>query len=168
MKLFVGLGNPGEKYERMKHNAGYILLDAYVSAKGLDWVVDGKIKAETCRSGDVLYAKPITFMNLSGEAVSKIVSFYKIDPVDITVIHDDVDLPQGKVKVQMGGGSAGHHGIESIIEKLGHSDFRRVRIGIGRPSDDHFMVEEWVLSDLSSEEQVYIEGLASDSAIFGG
>jgi PTH1 family peptidyl-tRNA hydrolase len=156
MKLIVGLGNPGKEYSRNRHNAGFIIVDEIASKNSLPWENSSKFDADVDISKDFILAKPQTFMNKSGEAVSKILNFYKIDLKDLYVIHDDVDLPFGEVKKQLGAGSAGHKGVESIIEKVGTQDFWRIRIGIGRPSDNT-PVEDWVLRDFNSEELTLVK-----------
>ena len=144
MKLIVGLGNPGEKYENTRHNFGFIILDHFLkdfapvnkssfeespkfksSIFSLDWQPK-KAKAEK-----VILAKPKTFMNNSGMAVSLISAFYKIKPEDIWVVYDELDLPLGNMKIRLGGGAAGHHGVESIMNSLKTDKFWRFRIGIG-------------------------------------
>ncbi len=138
MKLIVGLGNPGNKYIFTRHNIGFMVVERLVkdrlsllqSLKA--WKKEEKFMSEVCRTDDFLAIKPQTYMNLAGLAVVKIASFYKIDFQDIWVIHDDIDLPLGKIRMRKGGASAGHHGIDSIIKNLGSSDFMRFRLGIGR------------------------------------
>lgn len=132
MKLIVGLGNPGTKYEGVRHNLGFEVLDELVKKLNLtDWEKSDKFKSETIKYGDLIFAKPQTFMNKSGLAVSAVANYYKVDPQDIMIIHDELDLPLGKIKVRLGGAAAGHHGVESIIESLGTDKFIRVRLGIG-------------------------------------
>jgi len=155
VKLIVGLGNPGEKYKNNRHNVGFVLIDKYAKEHGLVWEENSKLKALTCKVEDKLLVKPQTFMNNSGESVSQIINFYKIDPEDLTVIHDDVDLPLGEVKKQFASGAAGHHGVESIISCLGTKEFWRVRIGVGRPSGG-MQVEDFVLQDFLKEELAVI------------
>jgi peptidyl-tRNA hydrolase, PTH1 family len=149
MKLVVGLGNPGEKYKNTRHNTGYILIDILASKLGIDWSFDLKYNSEkaiytTAKGEQYLLLKPQTFMNLSGDAVSRITNFYKILPQEITVIHDDLDLELGRVKTQIGASSAGHRGVEDIIEKLGTKDFKRIRVGIGKPVGTDIAVVDWV------------------------
>jgi PTH1 family peptidyl-tRNA hydrolase len=136
MTLLVGLGNPGKQYEKTRHNAGFMVLDK-MSA---DFKFNKKFNAEVAAlppqpplSGGqqkIILAKPQTFMNLSGQAVQAIMSYYKISPEDLTVIHDDLDIPLGEYKIQKNRSSAGHNGVQSIIDSLGTQDFTRVRIGI--------------------------------------
>ena len=136
MKLIIGLGNPGGEYKDTRHNIGYMVVDKLEKELGAGtppaWDRDEKKNVLTARIGEVLLVKPLTFMNKSGFAVAALVNFYKLTPADVWVIHDDIDLPLGKIKIREKGGSAGHHGIESIIEQLGTDVFVRFRLGIGR------------------------------------
>lgn len=138
MRLIVGLGNPGEKYSKVRHNLGFVVVDELgkrVKGQGESWKYKEKFKSEilnfTLNASPLTLVKPQTFMNKSGMAVSLIANFYKIAPENIIVIHDELDLPLGKIKVRLGGAAAGHHGVESIIEALGTDQFIRVRLGIG-------------------------------------
>lgn len=154
MKLIIGLGNPGSKYQSTRHNIGFLALDAIasrhdisVSLKGFD-ALYGKGKI---RDVPVLLAKPQTFMNISGVSVRKLVDYFKIDLENIIVIHDDIDLPFNTMRLKTGGGHAGHKGIISIIDELGDPAFIRVRIGIGKPQDG-FAVEKYVLEAFTEDE----------------
>ena len=162
MKLIVGLGNPGIKYEKTRHNAGFLMLDQIACRFGISWsgekfkgvVARGEIKGESC-----VLLKPLTFMNLSGQSVSSALSFFKLTANDLVVIHDDIDVPSGKVKARLGGGNGGHNGIRSIIKETGQSDFHRVKLGVGRPEiDSDLEIETWVLSKLSDVELEAIKG----------
>jgi len=152
MKLVVGLGNPGKKYERCRHNAGFIILDKFSKENKLKWEKSLKFESYIAEYGDLILVKPQTFMNNSGIAVSKILNFYKISPSDIVVIHDDVDLPLGSVKKQRGKNAAGHHGVEDIIEKIGTKDFWRIRVGIGKPDNADMTIDKWVLQNFEDGE----------------
>lgn len=138
MKLIVGLGNPGKKFVYTRHNLGFMVVEKFVKNKLTffsslkAWKDEKEFMAQVCRFDDFIIAKPLTYMNLSGLAVAKIANFYKITPSDIWVVHDDIDLPLGKIRIRKGGASAGHHGIESIMKELKTSDFVRFRLGIGR------------------------------------
>ncbi len=135
MKLIVGLGNPGGEYESTRHNIGFMVVDHLARELGtmaLTWEKDEKKNVLTARVGDVLLVKPQTFMNKSGYAVAALVNFYKLTPSDIWVIHDDIDLPLGKIRIREGGSSAGHNGVASIIQELSTDAFLRFRMGIGR------------------------------------
>lgn len=132
MKIIIGLGNPGKEYENTRHNIGFFFVDKIRGAWNFSpWEFNKKFNAEISKGADALLVKPQTFMNLSGEAVQGILSFYKLTLDDIIVIHDDLDIPVGKYKIATDSSSAGHHGVENIIEKLGTQKFKRIRIGIG-------------------------------------
>ena len=149
MKLIVGLGNPGKKYELNRHNIGFLavdyLIDEFKASK-----ISSKFKGELFKAGEYLFLKPNTFMNLSGESVVLVKDFYKIDNEDIIVIHDDIDLKVGALKFKRGGSSGGHNGLKSIDQYIGN-DYYRVRIGVGRPERKDEVVK-YVLSDFSKEE----------------
>ena len=139
MKLLVGLGNPGEKYEHTRHNLGFQVVEKFLkdvsSAAQGQWESSEKVKSEisvvTIKHEKVILAKPKTYMNNSGMAVVHLSSFYKVEPQDIWIVYDELDLPVGVLKIRFGGAAAGHHGVESIIEKLGTDQFWRFRLGIG-------------------------------------
>ncbi len=158
MILIIGLGNPGKKYENTRHNLGFTVIDK-LARKMLPmdksgWRQEKKFNAEICRvSPETILAKPQTYMNASGFAVAKAASFYKAKPQDIWIIHDDVDLPVGKIKIRLGGASAGHHGVESIMAQLGTDKFVRFRLGIGHPGHSgEEQVEKYVLKGFEADE----------------
>lgn len=158
MILIVGLGNPGEKYEGTKHNLGFAVVNK-LAKKILPmgkpgWGQEKKFNAETCQvSPEVILVKPQTYMNASGFSVAKLASFYKIKPQDIWIIHDDVDLALGKIKIRLGGASAGHRGVESIIGQLGTDKFVRFRLGIGHPGHGgDEQVERYVLEGFDESQ----------------
>ncbi len=135
MKLIIGLGNPGKKYERTRHNVGFMVLDYFQQEDGFaEWRLDKKFNALLAEGEindeKIILAKPQTFMNESGRAVRAVADYYKIKPVDIWVIHDDLDIPLGKLKIKKTGRSAGHKGVQSIIDYLKTPDFNRLRLGI--------------------------------------
>ena len=136
MNLIVGLGNPGEKYAATRHNIGFMVVDRVVqdlTSVDKTWGMNSHINAFLFKSGDLVFIKPQTFMNASGYAVRKAADLYKIAVDHIWVIHDDIDLPLGKLRIRAGGGSAGHHGIESIMRELAGADtFVKFRLGVGR------------------------------------
>ena len=162
MKLIVGLGNPGRLYENNRHNIGFICLNRFAKANGLRF--DKKHGKARTGAGDVagvkiVLAKPQTYMNSSGESVSLLVNKFNVDLDDLIIVHDDLDLPLGKIRIRRGGSSGGHKGINSIIDHLGSQDFIRVRVGIGRPEPaqlDEKVVMDYVLSDFTSEEKSVI------------
>jgi len=153
-KLIVGLGNPGPKYEQNRHNVGFHCLDALAQAHGLTFT-GLKAKARIARGvipgHPVILAKPITFVNGSGWAVRGLMARHGYEPRDILVVHDDLDLPLGKIRLRPGGSAAGHKGVQSIIDALGTEEFARLRVGIGRPPAGVEVID-YVLSDFSEEE----------------
>lgn len=152
MKLIIGLGNPGKEYEKTRHNLGFMAVDFLREKHGApDFKMNKKCNAEVSKIDKIIFARPQTFMNNSGEAVLKLLSFFKLAPADITVIHDDLDLDFGKIKLGAGHGSAGHNGVKSIIGLLGTKDFNRIRIGIEKPPL-HIPPEDYVLQNFSSDE----------------
>jgi len=162
--LIVGLGNPGENYIRTRHNAGFIALDYLVESLGTSFQYNKKFEAEiasTVYQGKKIYLlKPQTYMNLSGRSVSLVKNYYKIDLEDIIVLHDELDIPLGSLRIKKGGGSAGHNGIKSIDAGIG-KDYYRVRLGIGRP-DSNIDPADYVLSKFSKNEQMSLEELIAD------
>ncbi|KPK23511.1 MAG: hypothetical protein AMJ61_15620 [Desulfobacterales bacterium SG8_35_2] len=159
MYLIVGLGNPGQQYSGTRHNVGFMVLD-YLAGKNNLIFTESKWKAlvakATIWNESVVLLKPETYMNLSGTAVSRAAHFFKLQPANIIVIHDDLDLGFGRLKIVSGGGDAGHKGIRSIIEQLGTKDFPRIKIGIGRPPDP-ILPEKYVLGKFDSSEKEMIE-----------
>lgn len=154
MLLLVGLGNPGPEHANQRHNIGFMAVDAIVHAHGFSpWRAKfhGFAAEGTVNGVKVVALKPETYMNRSGQAVAAAAQFYKIAPADIVVLHDELDLRSGKLRVKLGGGSAGHNGLRSIDSHLG-PDFVRVRIGIGHPGEKH-LVHDYVLHDFSKEER---------------
>jgi PTH1 family peptidyl-tRNA hydrolase len=134
MKLIVGLGNPGDEYVDTRHNIGFVVVDKLAHELGREtatWENKAKHNAALAKVGEIILVKPQTLMNASGLAVKSLVDFYKLAPQDVWVIHDDLDLPVGKVRIRMGGASAGHHGVDSIIRELKSDQFLRIRLGIG-------------------------------------
>ena len=152
MLLISGLGNPGKKYIKNRHNAGFILIDEIAHDNGCEFKkkFKGLMSETTISNKKIILSKPETFMNLSGQSISEIKKFYKIQNQNIFIIHDDLDLELGKIKVKNGGSNGGHNGLESISEHIGN-DYNRVRIGISHPGDKKF-VESYVLHDFSNDE----------------
>ncbi|KKR11880.1 MAG: Peptidyl-tRNA hydrolase [Candidatus Woesebacteria bacterium GW2011_GWA1_39_21] len=170
MQLIVGLGNPGERYKNARHNTGFLVLEKiktelaksqFSISKQItnnNFREENRFKAEVLKLGNVMLAKPTTFMNDSGLAVSKIANFYKIALGDIYVIHDDLDLRLGEYKIQKGVGPKLHYGIASIEEKLGSKDFWRVRVGIdSRTVENRLSGEEYVLQNFNEQEEEVFE-----------
>ncbi len=169
MKLIIGLGNPGRLYADNRHNIGFMCLNHF--AKTQDIRFDKKQGQTRIGSGEVagsqvVLAKPQTYMNLSGQSVSRLVKRFNINLSDLLIIHDDLDLPLGKIRIRQGGSSGGHKGIGSIITELGSQDFLRFRVGIGRPITSFAEISEndiitYVLSDFTSEEKQVITKVVS-------
>lgn len=161
IRLVVGLGNPGREYSRTRHNAGYWFVDALARAHGKSLAADKKFFGEAGRlTNDCWMLKPTTFMNRSGQAVAALAGFYQIAPVQMLVVHDELDLKPGEVKMKLGGGVAGHNGLKDIQAKLGTADFWRLRIGIGHPREQELSEQEvadYVLHRPSAEHQQLIE-----------
>lgn len=160
-KLIVGLGNPGPEYASHRHNTGFQCLDRLARAHGLAFTRQAfraRLAQGEIRGVRVLLARPLTYMNLSGQAVGPLVRHYGFLLPDLLVIYDDMDLPLGTVRLRPRGGAGGHKGIRSIIEALGSQDFPRLRVGIGRPPAGEDPVD-YVLSDFTSEERAVMEGV---------
>lgn len=158
MKLFVGLGNPGQKYARNRHNIGFMALDRIAGDHGFGpW--KSKFQAEIAEgrlgSEKVLLVKPQTFMNRSGQSVGEAMRFYKLDSTDVTVFHDELDLAPGKVRAKAGGGHAGHNGLRSIHDHISPA-YDRVRLGIGHPGRKE-LVSPYVLSDFAKADSDWLE-----------
>ncbi len=157
MMLIVGLGNPGAKYSDTRHNIGFIAADLISDRYNFVWNEKSKFKAEIasgeCVLGKLILCKPDTFMNLSGTSVSSLASFYKLKPENIIVIHDDVDVPLGRVKYKIGGGSGGHNGLKSIDSHIG-ANYHRIRIGVGRPKDPRYDISDFVLGKFTKQEEM--------------
>jgi PTH1 family peptidyl-tRNA hydrolase len=176
MHIIIGLGNPGEKYKNTRHNAGFMAIDALAKKLNLIWSMNKKFQAEICQSGDLFLAKPQTFMNESGRSVQAILSYYKLLPKKfgllkeknsnlseiLTIIHDDLDIPLGQYKISVDSRSAGHNGVQSIINHLKTKNFRRIRIGIRAESAEKIPADlprrnemaagKFVLQKFSEEE----------------
>ena len=150
MKLVVGLGNPGQEYENTRHNIGFMVIDNYLG--NIKWKNDKKALTFKTKinNEDVLFIKPTTYMNLSGESVIYYVNYYKINANDIIVIHDDLDLKFCKIRLKINSSDGGHNGIKSIINYLNTQKFLRLKIGISKPNDNN--VINFVLSKFSKEE----------------
>lgn len=179
MKLIVGLGNPGKKYEKSRHNAGFIFVDALLKQvaattkiPNVVWKYEKKVKCDVARFNDIILAKPQTFMNRSGEAILLLLNYYKCGINDLIVAHDDIDLKEKQVKFKRNVGSGGHNGVKDIIAKIGTKDFFRLRFGVGRPAGNNTssedatkavkVVKNFVLSNLSDEEVSFIKAFAKE------
>lgn len=163
MKLIVGLGNPGKKYEHTRHNMGFDVVDLFSEIAQIDVdkeVFKGLIGRGKIFNEDVMILKPQTFMNLSGESVIEVAHYFKIDLSDIIVIYDDMALPTGKIRLRKSGSSGGHKGMQNIIEHFASEDIKRIRIGIGEASYDTI---DYVLSKPSKDEQINIDNAIKDA-----
>jgi PTH1 family peptidyl-tRNA hydrolase len=155
--LVAGLGNPGREYERTRHNVGWMVLDELARRHGGSWRSKFSGSLAEVRLGDARLAllKPETYMNESGRSVGAAARFFKVEPEQLLVVHDDVDLEPGRLQARDGGGLAGHNGLRSLAQHLGSQDFLRLRIGVGRPGrGDQRSVSDWVLSPFAPEEDV--------------
>jgi PTH1 family peptidyl-tRNA hydrolase len=153
MTLVIGLGNPDSKYKNNRHNVGFMVIDKLVSDHSTTQVNKSSFKGELFKSKDILFLKPLTYMNLSGESVRAVCDYYK--PGKIIVIHDDLDLPFGTLRYKIGGGNGGHNGLRSIDAHIG-KDYYRIRIGIGKPENKH-AVANFVLSDFPKADMENLE-----------
>ena len=168
MKVLVGLGNPGSQYEQTRHNAGFRVVDLIATSNGAQFKVDKNLQAAVLkgkfRSHDVVLAKPLTYMNLSGHAVVRILHWFKVQPGDLLVIHDDVSLPLGRLRMQKGGGAGGQHGVESIIEQFGgNKNFDRLKVGVG-PDPGGDVRGNFVLSPFHGDDVDLFEKIVVKSA----
>ena len=160
MKLIVGLGNPGRKYAGHRHNVGFMAVDEIARRHGFPpWRrgFSGEVAEGVIAGEKVLLLKPHTYMNESGRAVGEAVRYYRLAPEDVIVIHDELDLAPGRIRLKTGGGHAGHNGLRSIIAHVG-ADFHRLRIGIGHPGRKE-LVSSYVLHDFSKAERAWLEPL---------
>lgn len=175
IKLIVGLGNPGDKYTKTRHNFGFEVVDALAKKLNAEnFTTEKKFQAEISKAEwseaeekiQLTLMKPQTFMNLSGKAVQLFAQYFKIKPDEILVIHDELDLLLGKMKMRQGGSSAGNHGVESIIETLGRDDFIRIRLGIGvdktlagEHKEVNFKAEEFVITQFEAKEKSKVKSM---------
>jgi PTH1 family peptidyl-tRNA hydrolase len=155
LKLIVGLGNPGSEHIQTRHNAGFWFLDSLAERLSLNFTLDKKFQSELCRyqndNFDCLLCKPQTYMNDSGKAVQALIKFYKIPINKILIVHDEIDLDVGNLRFKIGGGHGGNNGVRDIIEKVGDSNFSRLRIGIGHPGSVDKVVS-YVLNKPNNDE----------------
>jgi PTH1 family peptidyl-tRNA hydrolase len=159
MKLIVGLGNPGSQYERTRHNVGFRVVDSLAQKWGWKWSERrGRaiLASGTNGTEKVVLAKPLTYMNLSGEAVAELVHWYKLSPADILIIYDELDLPIGKIRMRSKGSSGGHNGLKDIIARLHSNEFPRLRIGIEHPKNSRQAGKDYVLSAASGDEGILL------------
>ncbi|MCA9523769.1 MAG: aminoacyl-tRNA hydrolase [Myxococcales bacterium] len=164
MKLLVGLGNPGRQYQGNRHNVGFMVLDELASQCGANWSnrFAGEVSRVELDRGPLYLLKPMTYMNRSGASVQPMAAFYRIEPSEICVVHDEIDLPYETLRVKIGGGHGGHNGLRDIIQRLASSDFFRLRIGVGRPPHGGDAAD-FVLNDFSSDERITLEQVVERS-----
>jgi len=157
IKLIAGLGNPGRKYERDRHNAGFWFIERLAARERATLQAEPKFHAYTARlSGDMRLVMPQTYVNLSGRAVGALARFYQIQPDEVLVAHDELDFPPGVAKLKLGGGVAGHNGLKDIAAQLGTQGFWRLRLGIGHPGDKN-LVADYVLNSPSPADRELID-----------
>lgn len=171
MKLIIGLGNIGSKYKNNRHNLGFMVVDRIAGKKGLVFKKDTDLMCFIAKDDKAVYIKPTTFMNDSGNSARAVSNYFKIDHKDVLVIYDELDLEFGKIKLSFNGTSAGHHGIDSMIECLATMDFGRLRIGINRPDvvnsanhvlDDFLPEEKKTLSEVLDKSAAAVETYIAD------
>jgi len=168
MKLLVGLGNPGNKYEKTRHNIGFKVLEKLLEKYGGEWGSESRIGALISHlkfnEQEVILALPQTYMNLSGDAVKDLLRWYKLDISDLIVVHDELDLPFVRIQVKKGGSAAGHNGVQSIIDRIGSEEFVRVRVGIGSSKEEKAPYENYVLEEFNPEEIKGLKNIIDDAA----
>lgn len=168
MKLIAGLGNPGREYEKTRHNSGFMAMDQLchkVNAELNKEKWNALVTSVNIEGQKVLLMKPMTYMNESGKAVIQAVHFYHIDPSDILIMHDDMDLPTGSVRIRTRGSAGGQKGMKSIIDCLGTSDITRIRIGVGHSDPgNHDIVPDWVLSSVPKSQKEDFDKAIEDAA----
>ncbi len=166
VQLIVGLGNPGPKYAQTRHNVGFLFIDELARSKGATFRTEAKFHGEVCKlhlDGHELWLlKPGTFMNRSGQAVAALARFYKISPESTLVIHDELDIPAGQLRLKQGGGHGGHNGLRDIINQIGSREFLRLRIGIDHPGSAR-EVSNYVLSKASADDRITIEAAVDEA-----
>ena len=167
MHLVVGLGNPGADYAKTRHNAGFLLVEKLAEQWQANWVNEKKFVARVAKaersSKKVCLCEPQTFMNLSGEAVGALVDFYQVPLTGVLVVVDDADLPFGEIRLRPGGGTGGHHGLESVTQHLGAKEYARLRIGIGRKSGAR-QITNYVLGKFDSSENEMLDKILDRAA----
>ena len=157
MKLIAGLGNVGEQYLFTRHNIGFMVLDKWASNDNFSFKEERKLKCFVAKQGDIIFIKPTTFMNLSGEAVRAVMDYYKIDIKDILIIYDDISLDLGKIRFRANGSDGGHNGIKSVIKHVGSQNFDRLKIGIGpqpNVASEQYVLQNFPQSDFEKLKAV--------------
>ena len=161
MKLIAGLGNPGSQYELSRHNAGFLILELLAEKYATTFQKSTKFNADVAKASiqghQCLLLKPSTYMNLSGTSIRQAMAFYKLSIEHVIVIYDDIDLSAGTVKTRLNGSHGGHNGIRHIIQELGSNNFSRIKLGVGRPTQEQAAISSWVLARFSEEELANLE-----------
>jgi PTH1 family peptidyl-tRNA hydrolase len=168
LRVIAGLGNPGPKYTRTRHNVGFEAVGRLARSWHAAWTLEKKFQAELARAErdgkTVMLCRPQTFMNASGEAVGAVVDYYRLPPDGLVVVVDDADLPLGEIRLRSSGSSGGHHGLESIEQRLGTREFARLRIGIGRTTDGRREITDYVLAPFTAEEAGVLDEVLAAAA----
>jgi PTH1 family peptidyl-tRNA hydrolase len=168
MWIVVGLGNPGGQYASDRHNIGFDVVDELCETAGGEWLESQHqcllAKVSTESDQEVLLVKPLTYMNLSGNAVSPLCDYYQLTAAHVLIVHDELELPFGRTQLKRGGGESGHRGLLSVTEALGSRDYLRLRFGIGRPVSTDIAISDYVLSPFSDEEQPLLPDLVTYAA----
>jgi peptidyl-tRNA hydrolase, PTH1 family len=163
MKLIVGLGNPGKKYASTRHNLGWMVMDAFAKNIGVGWSAFNKGPLEFCKfAPDVILIKPQTFMNESGKAVSALFSFYKVSPADLIIVHDELDLPFGSLRISFDASAGGHNGVKSVIDAIGSQAFTRLRLGVKTDRRDKVPADAFVLERFGLLERLKLNSYMPD------
>ena len=162
MKLIVGLGNPGPTYSKNRHNIGFMVIDKLIEELNPNNISKKTFEGELYKSKDLLLLKPTTFMNLSGKSLQAVANFYKINLDDILVIHDEIDIPFGAIKIKKGGGHGGHNGLRSIDLSIG-KEYNRLRLGVDKPARKE-MVASYVLGNFNQDEEKLLDSFVSYAA----
>ena len=169
MKIVAGLGNPGKEYESTPHSIGFEVADAAAGGIGAAFRLAASFKGALAdgrfAGGKVLFVKPMTFMNLSGDCVAPVVKYHNATAADLVVVSDDIDLPVGRIRIRRGGGAGGHNGLKSIIERLGSPDFVRLRIGVGRDKADKSEVVGHVLGKFDPDTRAAMNAKIIPAAV---
>jgi len=165
--MVVGLGNPGSEYAQSRHNAGFMAVDTIAERHGVTrWKEEQRaLTATYLHAGEkIMLVKPQTFMNLSGEAVGPLARYYRIDPADVYVIYDDMDLPVGQLRIRVKGSDGGHNGMKSVIAHLGTKDYPRLRVGVGRPAPGWSVIDHVLAMPREEDAAAFQEGIAAAAA----
>lgn len=168
MKMITGLGNPGREYEKTPHNVGFVAVDSICRSLKGNWRIEPRFKADVAKISDngtpLLLVKPLTYMNASGEAIGQLMHYYRMEPSDIVVISDDVNLSPGRIRVRTEGGAGGHNGLSSIIKHVGTQAFARIRIGVGQSRSGSGDLVGHVLGRIAQENEASVSAATETAA----